>query len=69
MSLVYVTTAYDGSRIMAREKDAKEACKKCDCYESCKRVDLEDGCGCLIAFSLLCQMNVKFVYVDEGGVR
>jgi len=62
MNLVYITDAYDGSRIMAHEVDVKEACKRCDAWDSCHGADIEDGCGCLIAYIKLCHMRVKFIY-------
>lgn len=58
--MIYITDAYDGSRIMAKEEDVRKACEKC--IELCDRADIKDGCGCLQAFVILCEMGAKFEY-------
>ena len=63
---VYITKAYDGSRIYAKESDVKNVCnEECGDWEWCRGEDIKGGSGCLVAFIELCTKNIKFIYEEK----
>jgi len=60
--LVFITTAFDDSRIYALRADVTAICAKC---KDCDGENPESGAGCLTAFHELCYLNKKFIYKKE----